>query len=415
MRMNRRTALLLAAFAAAGCAAPRAPNAATDTLRWATGRITVNGPAGDVAAAWNTAHPGGPRVEPVTLPEAADGQRQLMAVELGAGLPSFDVLELDVIWTAEFASRGWLTDLSALRPTLESTSLPVPLLSAIWQDRMWAAPFTTDAGLLFYRTDLVTEPPTSWPELVDMGTRVAAQHGIAPYVVDGAPAEGLVVEYLEYLWGAGGDLTVDGTDVRFDEWAATTAMQFIRDGYRTGFFAPGTETMNLDDARAVFQGGNAVFLRSWPYAYRAMNSDDPTSQVKGRVGIAPLPTFGGAGSVAALGGHNLAVSRFSRNPDAATEFVRFASTDPGVQRGLAQRWSSAPTAAATYDELATDPVIALLKRVLPGARTRPVTAEWSEISEDIQQQVVAGTLGTTDPPSAVAALHRLIDATVEPT
>jgi multiple sugar transport system substrate-binding protein len=412
VKINRRAALGLGLLALAGCAAPTPPR--VDELVWATGRITAEGAARDVAGAWNAAHPGGPRVRVLALPEAADDQRQLMALELGAGIGDFDVLDLDVVWTAEFASRGWLTDLSDRGPQVEATARSAPVHSATWDERLWAAPFTTDAGLLYYRTDLVAKPPTSWPELVDVGTRAAAGQGISPYVVDGAAAEGLVVTYLEYLWGAGGDLVVDGEQVRFDEPAATTALEFVRNGYRTGFFAPGTETMDLEDARATFQAGKAVFMRSWPYAYRQADGGDPTSRVAGKVGIAPLPTFDGNGAVAALGGHNLAVSRFSRAPAAAAEFVRFASTDLGVQRMLAEKWSLAPAATAVYDDLAADPVIALLTKVLPAARTRPVTAEWSEISEEAQQQIVAGSLGRAAPAAAVATLHRLVEATVGP-
>jgi trehalose/maltose transport system substrate-binding protein len=281
----------------------------------------------------------------------------------------------------------------------------------MWDGRLWAAPFTTDAGLLYYRTDLVAAPPTTWRELIDVGTRLRAEQGIAPYVVDGAPAEGLVVTYLEYLWGAGGDLAVDGDQVRLDEPAATAAMEFIRSGYATGLFAPGTADMQLEDARKTFQAGQAVFMRSWPYAYRAMNGD-PTSRIAGHIGVAPLPTFHGAGTVAALGGHNLAVSRFSRAPEAAQEFVRFAATDRDVQRRLAEKWSLAPVAASVYDDLAGDPLMAVLRTVLPQARTRPVTPVWAEISEETQEQIVAGTLGRSRPADAVTSLRRLIEATV---
>jgi multiple sugar transport system substrate-binding protein len=407
-RTARVVAVVLCALLwVSGCGAPAEPPATE--LVWATGSIST-AMTRDVIDMWDAAHPAGPRVRVEALPAAADDQRQLLALELNAEIPDFDVIDLDVVWTAEFASRGWLTDLSALRPDIEASALAAPVQSATWDGRLWAAPFTTDAGLLYYRSDLVDRPPTTWGELVELGTRIGAERQMSPYVVDGAPAEGLVVTFLEYLWGAGGDLAVDGSEVRFDEPAATTAVEFIRSGYRTGFFAPGTEEMQLEDARAAFQSGRAVFMRSWPYAYGLMNGDDPKSQVAGRVGIAPLPTFDGSGTVAALGGHNLAVSRFSRAPGAAREFVRFVATDRAVQRRLAE-WSLAPAAAAVYDDLPSDPVLATLRRVLPHARTRPVTPVWAEISEAAQEQIVAGTLGRSTPAEAVASLHRLVVAT----
>lgn len=406
-------AMLLAALMllATGCTGSETPGPVRE-LVWAAGGITEDS-ATYVADAWNRQHPQGPRVRVEALPQSADDQHQLLALELNAGIDHFDILDLDAIWTAEFAEEGWLLDLDDMRSEIEEVTLPGPVETAVWDDILWAAPFTTDAGLLYYRTDLVSEPPTSWQELVDDGSRIGSEQGIAPFVADGAPYEGLVVQYLEYLWAFGGDLIIDGTDVTFDETRATDAAEFMRTSYRTGLYAPGFETMTLEDARDTFQSGQAVFLRSWPYAYRPMNDQDPTSQVAGKVGIAPLPTFDGSGSVAALGGHNLAVSRFSSDVSAAQEFVRFATTSRDVQRRLAEEYSLAPTLRAAYDDLAADPLMALLDRVLPTARPRPATPEWAAISEEIQQQVLAAYTGDVEPAAAVAALRRSVRATVQ--
>lgn len=399
--------LVVMALALTGCGAS-APVPAQD-LVWATGRITADGPARAVADAWNRVHPDGPKVRVVPLPESVDDQHQQLAVELGAGIPDFDILDLDVVWTAEFAAHGWLTDLSDLRPAVEATSLPAPVQSATWNGRLWAAPYTTDVGLLYYRKDLVP-PPRSWEDLVASAESAGAGQHIAPYVVDGAPAEGLVVEYLEYLWRYGGVLEVDGDHVGLDDRAAVAAMTFMRDGFvahgaNPAFFAPSTPNLLLEDARRTFQSGGAVFLRSWPYAYQPMNASDPASRVHGRVGVLPLPT------PAALGGHNLGVSRFSRSPRAAEDFVRFASTDLGVQRDLAQNWSVAPTAKQAYDAAADPELSGVVQQALGQARTRPTSELWTEMSQEIQQQVVAGTTGRSSPTEAVAIMHRLLDAT----
>lgn len=416
--MNPRRALgtitaLLAAVSllAAGCAGAPAAGPPGD-LVWAVGKVTADGPAKEVAEAWNRAHPQGPRVRILALPRDADNQRALLALELNAGIGDLDVIELDVPWTAEFAERGWLADLDDIRPDLERLSLPGPLETARWDGTLWAAPFTTDAGLLYYRTDLVAEPPRSWPELVEVGNRVGAEHGIAPFVSDGALGEGLVVQYLEYLWAAGGDLTLDGSSVRFDQEPAVKALTFMRDCYRTGFYAPGFDSIEQEDARQTFQSGQAVFMRSWPYAYRPMNGQDPTSQVAGKVGIAALPTFDGTGSVAGLGGHNLAVNKYSAHPAQAREFVRFATTDRAVQRGLADRYSVVPALRGALDDLARDPLMALVaSRLLPIGRSRPSTPDWAAISWEIKQQVYAGYTGKISPEAAVANMRRFLGAT----
>ena len=153
-------------------------------------------------------------------------------------------------------------------------------------------------------------------------------------------------------------------------------------------------------------------MRSWPYAYQPMNSTDPDSLVVGKVGIASLPAFAGFEPVAALGGHNLVVNAFSRNIPAATELVRFVSTSRDMQRTLAQRHSVAPAMAAVYQDLASDPMMALLAKVLPTAKPRPATPEWATVVAEMQQQIFAAYTGIRDPKIAVEALRRFLVATI---
>lgn len=415
--VRRRAVLAAAVLVTAGCVGTTDPGSAAE-LVWATGGIAAadQGPAVEIAKEWNERHPNGPKVRVEPLPsESADDTYQLLTVELNAGLNQFDIVDLDMIWIPEFAQRGWLVDLEELRPDIERVSLPGPMRAGVWNGRLWAAPYTTDAGILYYRSDLVDKPPTTWEELIEVGRRVGERNGIAPFVADGAQYEGLVVQYLEYFWGLGGDvLDSDDRSVRFQPDRAQLAAEFMRTGFREGVYAPGFNTMKLEDARRTFQSGEAVFMRSWPYAYQPMNATDPDSQVVGKVGIAPLPAFTGFGPVAALGGHNLAVSAFSRNIPAATEFVKFVSTSRDMQLALAQRHSRAPTMAAVYDDvdLASDPMMTLLAKVLPTAKPRPTTPEWAAVSAEMQQQIFAAYTGIREPKVAVEELRKILVATV---
>jgi multiple sugar transport system substrate-binding protein len=414
--VTSRRAVLAAAvvLGTAGCvdatrSAPRAE------LVWVTGGIIAayQDPSQDIAKRWNELHPTGPRVRVEALPQTADEQRRVLKLELGAGLRNFDIFDLDVDWTPEFAEHGWLVDLQDLRPDIERVSLPGPLRTAIWKGRLWAAPYATDAGILYYRSDLVDKPPITWEELIDIGRRVGERHGIAPFVADGKQYEGLVVQYLEYFWGLGGEvLDQDGQSVRFPQGPAVQAATFMRTAFLEGVYAPGFNTMDLEDARKTFQSGDAIFMRSWPYAYQQMNGGDTDSQIVGRVGIAPLPAFTGHRSIAALGGHHLAVSPFSRDIPAATEFVKFVSTSRDVQLGLARQHSRPPTLKVAYHDLTADPMVSLLAKVLPAAKSRPATPEWATISAEMQQQVFAVYTGDRDPEVAVDAVRSFFDATV---
>ncbi len=412
-RLTRRSLLLsTAALVASGCGGGRRTAGPTPDLVWAVGGVDggPTGPAAATAAMWNDRHPNGPKVSIHVLPESADEQRQLMTIELSAGLRHFDILTLDVPWTGEFAANGWLADLGDVGSNIEKAALPALLPSARWKGKLWAAPFTTNAGFLYYRTDLVGTPPASWDELVRVGREAGRRAGITPFVGQGAQYEGMVVQYLELLWGAGGDLfSQGGGAVDFETGPALRALQFLSDARSTGFFAGDFATMTEEGARNAFQSGRAVFMRNWPYAYPAMSRAG--SRVAGAFAIAPLPTFTGRGTISALGGQNLAVSRFSRSVDAARHFVEFASTTPAVQRTLAVR-SVPPAMASVYGELGSEPVMALLGRVLPEARPRPSVAEWSAISDEIQQHIFPAYRGQGDPNRAIADVREFLELTV---
>ena len=385
---GRVIALLAMVLLTAGCTSSEHPSAPAD-LVWAIGEIDARpgGPAEAVAALWNDTYPNRPKVRVEALPDSADEQRQLMAIELNAGLHGFDILSLDVVWTGEFAESRWLVDLEDERREIERVSLSAPFQSAVWKGKLWAAPFTSGAGILYYRTDLVPTPPATWEELVRVGIDRASEAGVEPYVAQGAQYEGMVVNFLEYFWGAGGELfDSDRNEVRFERDAAVKAIEFMRTALAEKLYAASFPTMTEEDARERFQEGNALFMRNWPYAYPLVTA--PGSKVAGRVGIAPLPTFEGRAPVSALGGQNLAVSRYAKDVDAAKEFVTFASTDARVQHLLGKApYSRAPTMASVYKALEGDPMMALLARVLPDAKPRPPTPNWASISDEIQQQV----------------------------
>lgn len=362
---------------------------------------------------WNEANPDRPvRIE--WLPEDADGQRQQFALELNAGSTLFDVLGIDVIWTGEFAENGWLEPLGELRGEVDGELLPGALESGTWDGELWAMPYISGAAFLYYRSDLVDTPPTTWPELMEVGLEVAEEEDVAAYVGQGARYEGMVVNYLEYLWSAGGDLfNADQSQVVFGtDGAAETALDFMIDGLESGFYAPGYNTMAEEEARNEFQSGNAVFMRNWPYAYPLM-SDEAESAVAGSFAIAPMPTFTGQDTISAVGGLNLAVSAFSEHKQAARDFVRFAATDPAVQYEVSSEFSQVPVLTSTFDRLTGDPVFEVLAEVVPHARPRPPVPEWNTISSVMQREIFAAYNGEKDPAEAIAAIQAELSTVVE--
>ena len=419
MRRSQRTmrsAVGVASFAlvASACAGVGGGGAEEGEMTWAIGGADAQ-PGGvhqAIAELWSEQNPDNPITIDV-LPEAADEQRQQQSLELNAEGAGFDVLGIDVIWTGEYSENGWLESLEDVRGEIEGVSLEGAFESAQWGGELWAAPYNSNAGFLYYRTDLVDTPPTTWEELKEVGMEVAEEEGIAPFVAQGAQYEGMVVNYLEYFWSAGGDLlSEDGSEVLFaEDDAAMTALEFMIESQQDGFFAPGFNTMMEEEARNEFQSGNAVFMRNWPYAYELANTEGE-SEVAGNFDIAPLPTFTGDGTISALGGFNNGVSAFSENTEAAKEFVVWASTDPEVHRMLAEA-ALPPTLESTYDELADDPVMSLLGEVLPDARPRPPAPNWNGISVEMQQQIFPAYNGEGDPQAAIDAIRDYLEGTIE--
>ena len=364
-----------------------------------------------VAKMWSDENPDNPiRIE--ILPDEADQQREQQALELQAEGSNFDVLGMDVIWTGEYSTNGWVESLEDVRDEIEQVTLPGAFESAVWDGELWAAPFNTNAGFLYYRTDLVDEPPTTWEEMCEMAIDISKKEGIGGYIGQGARYEGFVVNWLEYYWSGGGELfNDDQSAVDFDSDLATQATEFMAEAQESGCYAPGFNTATEAEAVNEFQKGDAVFMRNWPSFYQPI-VDDKGSPANGNFDIAPLPTFSGEGTISASGGFNLGVSAFSDNKEAAKDFVVWAATNEEVQKMLATDASLPPTMESVYEELSDDPVMALLAEVLPDAKPRPPSPQWNEISVEMQRALFPAYNGDGDPADASQAVLETLEGTI---
>ncbi|NEE02337.1 ABC transporter substrate-binding protein [Phytoactinopolyspora halotolerans] len=381
---------------------------------WAIGGAEAQ-PGGvhqSVAELWNDENPDNPvRIE--QLPEEADQQREQQALELQAEGSNFDVLGVDVIWTGEYSENEWVESLEDVRGEIEEASIPGAFESATWGGELWAAPYNTNAGFLYYRTDLVDQPPDTWEALCDQAVEVSQSEDIGGFLGQGARYEGFVVNWLEYYWSAGGELyNEDQTEVLFDTEIAAQATEFMADAMENGCYAPGFNTAREEEGRNEFQQGNVAFLRNWPYVYSQVAGDDG-SPANGNFDIAPLPTFTGQGTVSALGGFNNAVSAFSDNTEAAKDFVVWAATNEEAQTMLATEGSVPPTLESVYEELSDDPVMQVLGEILPDARPRPPAPEWNQISVEMQQSLFPAVNGDADVQSAVESVRSYLEGTVQ--
>jgi multiple sugar transport system substrate-binding protein len=313
---------------------------------------------------------------------SADEQRTQFVQRQEAKSGECDVFYSDVIWTAEFASQKWIYDMSPYVETRKDDLIPATLETVTYDGKTWGMPQQTDSAFLYYRTDQVDTPPDTWQAVYDAAKQ---NDGI---VYQGAPYEGLTCDFLELAFAAGGEvLSEDGKTAVIDSPENVKALQFMVDGVKDGVAANGVTTYMEEESRRYFESGKATFMRNWPYAYSL--GEKSGSKVKGKFDVMPFPQFEGGDKAAILGGHNLVISQFSKNPGAALKLVDFLTT-PEQQVQMFRDYSLAPTIAAAYDDadvqkkykFASD-----LKDSVSQARSRPVSPVYPQISQAIYKNV----------------------------
>lgn len=348
------------------------------------------------------------------LPSSTDEQHQFYVINLDAGSADFDVLSMDVIWVPEFARAGWLRDLSALLPEAERRDIfPGPLKAVTSNGRIYAIPWYIDAGLLYYRKDLLdgvgAKPPATWGELVRLaGEMTKGSEDIYGFIWQGKQYEGLVCNVLEYLWSHGGDVLEDGKVVLNSPGniAALTLMRDLIAKHRIS--PPLVTTLVEESSRHIFGNGRAVFMRNWPYAWNIFQRNG--SPVKGRIGVAPLPAAPGQPSASTLGGWQIGVNRNSRHPQAAERFVRFI-TSRESQKTMALTIGYKPTRRSLYrdpDLIRQQPFITGLHDIFMNARPRPVSPYYMMMTQILQPEFSAVISGIKTPAEALASADRQI-------
>jgi multiple sugar transport system substrate-binding protein len=323
---------------------------------------------------------------------------------------NIDIFSIDVIWPAEATHNNWILPLddyvaqsSIITP---SDFLSGPIEAMTVNDHLMAIPWFVDAGLLYYRTDLLATQgytyPRTFEELGNQAQTIMSSEGITNgFVWQGNEYEGLTCDFLEYVWGSGGEIFEEPCDVVLSSTESISGLQTMVDYINEGT-SPVTVTSYMEeDARNTFQSGDAVFMRNWPYAWSLLQRND--SPVKGNVGIAPMPHAPGQESAATLGGWNLAINSASVNPDAAFEFIEFL-TAYEQQKYLALNLSHNPSRIAVYSEAevcGTNPFTCDLYDVFVHARPRPPIVNYTDFSTALQEEVHDALLGNQTSAEAI--------------
>lgn len=375
---------------------------AKGNVTWCIGKDTT-GAFSQVVKLYNQQNPN-VHVKLTELPTSADQQHSQLVQREQAKSSECDVLGMDVIWTAEFAAQGWLRDVTPAINARKSEFIPSTLGTTQINGKYWAVPFNTNAGFLYYNSSKVKQPPTTWQQAYQM----AKTDGGLGY--QGARYEGLTVDFLELLYSNGGSvLSSDGKKATIDSPQAQQVLSFMQQGVKDGAVPKSNSTWMEEESRNAFQNGKVSLLRNWPYVYAL------AKQAKVKFNLEPLPKFAGGQAASILGGYNLGISTYSKNPGGALSFVNFA-TGPAAQKKFFIKSSLPAVITQTYNDPAVkkaQPFAPELLKAVQQGKPRPVSPVYPQISQAIYNNVYSALSSGTSPKTALKNAQNQINKALQ--
>ncbi|MDK6565436.1 ABC transporter substrate-binding protein [Corynebacterium pyruviciproducens] len=327
---------------------------------------------------WNANHPD-EQVELKELAGEADAQRETLVQSLQAGSSDYDVMALDVIWTADFAANQYLAPLEGDLKVDTSGLLPATVESATYQGKLYALPQNTNGQLLFRNTDLVTDAPANWAELAESCKGLDKDC----LTLQLKQYEGLTVNTTGFINGWGGSVLDDSEQPAVETDQAKEGIQALVDGYADGTIAKASTSATEEETNLAFTEGNTAYAINWPYMY--------TNAEKAGINFEVTPLVGKDGTgVSTLGGYNNGININSKHKATARDFIEFIINEDN-QASFADA-SFPPVLASIYDDatlVEKYPYLPALKESLENAKPRPVSPFYPAISKAIQDNTYA--------------------------
>ena len=354
------------------------------------------------------------KVETVLLPQDTNQVHDDFVNKLASGDTSVDIMGLDVVYVAEFASAGWLYDLTDKIDT--STMLEGPVEGATYDGKLVAAPWFTNSSVLFYRTDVLeelnAEVPTTWEGWMELADQAVGINGVE-YGADfqASQSEAMVTNWCEYVWGNGGDiLDENGQPIVNSEnnIEATNIMKTLVDEY-----APeGVTTYAETESEQVFKEGKCLFIRDWSGFWST--GQDEGSKVTGKIAATKLPVGpSGTESHTCLGGLDLVVNNAisDEKKEAAVEFINYM-TSFDTQKEMTIISSQPPVVKDVYTDeeiLEEIPFYADFYDIIMTGKSRPSSPQYAQVSDAIQRNIHQALTGEADVETALNTLQSEIE------
>jgi len=398
---------------------PPPPHSYPHAVSSGNGPVTLNWyvfpePSGSFQAAAtecsNNSH-GAYKISINFLSTSSDQQRVSLVRRLAASDSSIDILAMDVDWTAEFATAKWLRPVPPnLAAQIKSTDLAGPVQTAAWKNQLWAVPINSNTELLWYRKDLVPNPPTTWAQMIADANHLAAEG--KPHFIEeqGAQYEGLTVWFNSMVESAGGQILSPDNQVVLGR-PAVVAASILRQLATSKGADPSLNVSMEGPGQVAFQSGSAAFMINYPFVWSATQAGNP--QVFKEMGYAPFPgVIPGVTPRVSIGGYNLGISAFSKHPDLAFQAVQ-CLVQPSNQSRNAIKGGLAPVAASIYDQpdfAKAYPFHQLIKQQLQNYGIRPQTPAYADVTLAIQKTL--SPTSNINPSSVVNTLRNQIKASL---
>jgi len=382
---------------------------AVPTLNWYIGKQS-GGWIENAIANCNKQAAGQYQIKFQELPSRATDQREQLVRRLAANDSSIDIVGMDVIWTAEFANADWIVPFpDSQRPALTDGVLRGPVQSGTYQGKLYAAPFTSNTQLLWYRKDLVPTPPPdfTWQQMIDQAAALGKS-----VQIQGARAESLNVTFNSLLESAGGrflnnpEAGQDAT-VSLEQAPTVAALTALHNLAISSAANPSLNTAEEDSSRQAFEEGNSVYEINYPFIYPSAAESTAVPDLQKKLGWARFPrVYPNVPSRPPLGGFNLSVGASSKHKDQAFQAIQ-CIRQPANQLFAAQNGGNPPTTSAVYDQLTTQqyPFKDVLRESINDAAPRPVSPAYNDLSLAVQNTI--HPLGSINPVADAIALRNL--------
>lgn len=385
------------------------------TLVYAGGADST-GATEEIIEAFEALHPN-IKIQRVDMPADQGAQHDAYVTSFAAGGTDYDIIDSNVTWPAEFAEAGYVLPIDTLleRDGFDTSDFVPGYIDAYtFKGRIWGLPCHSNAGLLYYRTDIIDTPPATWDELYEMAEEHVGEGGTKyGYALQAAQYEGMVCNAIEFMSSYGGSIIDDDGNIIINNDGVKEGLEVMKKFVQSSITPDNVTTFKEAECNDLFSAGDVIFIRNWPSSYATFN-DPEKSQVAGNVGVAALPA-GPAGSFGTIGGWGLMINKNTEHVDEAWEFVKFKAGAEG-QKINAITGSQPPLIQSLYDDeeiIEANPFFELMGDAVDTGVARPVSPVWTELSEVMQIEISKAISDTESIDSAVEKMNNDMQAIVD--